>query len=68
MVFIEAPLFTKLVKDLLPDEEYRKLQWTLLLRPDTGVVIQHSGGLRKIRWNIPGHGKRGGLRFIYERT
>jgi hypothetical protein len=35
------------------------------LRPDTGVIIQHSGGLRKIRWNIPGQGKRGGLRLIY---
>ena len=65
MIFIETPLFTKLVKDLLPDETYRLLQQTLLLRPDTGNLIRGSGGLRKMRWNIEGRGKRGGVRIIY---
>ena len=65
MVFIETPIFTKLVKELLPDEHYRELQRILLLRPDAGHIIQGSGGLRKIRWNIPGRGKRGGVRIIY---
>jgi hypothetical protein len=39
MVFIETPVFTKLVKDLLLDEEYRKLQEALLLRPESGALI-----------------------------
>lgn len=65
MVFIETPIFTKLTRDLLSDDYYRDLQRMLLLRPDAGDIIQGSGGLRKIRWNIPGHGKRGGLRIIY---
>jgi mRNA-degrading endonuclease RelE of RelBE toxin-antitoxin system len=65
MIFIETPLFTKLIKDFLPDEDYRLLQLTLLLRPEAGDVIRGSGGLRKIRWNVPGSGKRGGLRIIY---
>jgi hypothetical protein len=30
-----------------------------------GVIIQGSGGLRKIRWAISGRGKRGGVRTIY---
>jgi len=65
MVFIETPLFTKLIQDVLPDEDYRLLQQTLLLRPEAEVLIPGGGGLRKIRWNLPGSGKRGGLRIIY---
>lgn len=65
MLFIETPIFTKQVKDLLSDEEYRRLQEALLLRPEAGNLIPGGGGLRKIRWRISGKGKRGGLRVIY---
>jgi hypothetical protein len=65
MVFIETPLFTKLIKELLPDENYRRLQQTILIRPEAGDIIRGGGGLRKIRWKLPGGGKRGGLRIIY---
>lgn len=65
MLFIETPVFTKQIKALLPDSEYRKLQEALLMRPDIGDLIPGSGGLRKIRWNASGSGKRGGLRVIY---
>jgi hypothetical protein len=36
-----------------------------MLRPEQGPVIAGSGGLRKVRWSLPGSGKRGGLRVIY---
>lgn len=65
MLFIETPLFTKLIQELLPDEFYRVLQQTLILRPETGDVIQGGGGLRKMRWKTSNRGKRGGLRIIY---
>jgi mRNA-degrading endonuclease RelE of RelBE toxin-antitoxin system len=65
VVFIEAPIFSKLVYDYLNEDEYAALQWTLAVRPETGKVIQGSGGLRKIRYSGKGHGKRGGTRFIY---
>ncbi len=65
MLFIETPTFTKLVKDLMPDDEYRKIQLALVLRPEAGKIIPGSGGLRKIRWKSGGSGKRGGLRLIY---
>jgi len=65
MIFIETPLFTKLVRGLLPDDSYAALQQVLIYRPDAGNVITGSGGLRKIRWRVPGSGKRGGLRVIY---
>lgn len=35
------------------------------MRPEAGDLIRGSGGLRKIRWSLPGKGKRGGLRIIY---
>jgi len=65
MVFIETSIFTREIQWLLPDESYRMLQSVLMLRPDAGSVIRGSGGLRKIRWNLPGSGKRGALRVIY---
>lgn len=65
MVFIETPLFTKLVSDYLSDEEYAELQQVILLRPEAGTVIPGSGGLRKLRWAVGQQGKRGGLRVIY---
>lgn len=65
MLFIESTIFTRLVKDLLTDDEYRELQLTLIERPDIGPVIQNGGGLRKMRWALPGRGKSGGVRVIY---
>lgn len=65
MIFIETSVFTNEIRQLLSDEHYRKLQMALMLRPDAGDLIQGSGGLRKIRWNLPGRGKRGALRVIY---
>ncbi len=65
MKIVETPVFTKRVKTLIPEEEYRKLQNELILNPERGKIIKGSGGLRKIRWSIPGKGKSGGVRVIY---
>ena len=65
MIFIETSIFTKEIQRLIPDDIYRMLQTALMLRPDSGKLIRGSGGLRKIRWNLPGSGKRGALRIIY---
>ncbi len=65
MEIIETPIFTKMIGDVLSDEEYRELQWALLLNPKVGVVIPGGAGLRKLRWHFSGSGKRGGLRVIY---
>lgn len=65
MIFIETSIFTKEIHRLLPDDDYRELQHALLIHPDSGAIIPASNGLRKMRWTIPGKGKRGGLRVIY---
>jgi mRNA-degrading endonuclease RelE of RelBE toxin-antitoxin system len=65
MLIIETSIFTRQVRELLSDEEYRELQMALANRPHAGSVIAGSGGLRKVRWAIKGRGKRGGVRVIY---
>ncbi len=65
MLFVETPIFTQEIGDLLGDDDYRALQCALALRPEAGPIIQGSGGLRKVRWGTRGRGKRGGLRIIY---
>ncbi len=63
--FIETKLFTRLVGELLSDEEYALLQQALIADPEVGDVIPGSGGVRKMRWGVSGRGKRSGLRVIY---
>lgn len=65
MIFIETSIFTKEIQRLVSDDIYRTLQSALMLRPDAGSLIRGGSGLRKVRWNLPGSGKRGSLRTIY---
>ena len=67
LVFLEAPPFTRLLRDYLTDESYRELQRTLMENPEMGDVMPGTGGFRKVRWEDTrrGKGKQGGLRVIY---
>jgi len=65
--FIELPAFSRHRADYLTDEAFRSLQQLLMLNPWCGDVIQHTGGLRKVRTGDEQRhkGKRGGSRIIY---
>ena len=63
--FVELPLFTEQITGLVDDTAYSLFQKEMLLQPEQGDVIPHSGGLRKARMRLPGLGKRGGARVIY---
>jgi mRNA-degrading endonuclease RelE of RelBE toxin-antitoxin system len=65
MLFVESPLFTGQVTLLLSDDEYLRLQLVIGANPGAAPVIRDTGGLRKIRWSVPGRGKSGGIRVIY---
>jgi len=65
MKIIETTIFTKKLKTLIEDEEYRNLQNELIKNPEIGKLIRGSGGLRKVRWSLTGRGKSGGVRIIY---
>ena len=63
--FIESPVFSQQIDDLLTGEEQRELQLNLLEKPDRGDLIKGSGGMRKLRFAGSGRGKRGGIRIVY---
>lgn len=63
--FRETYRFTKRVVELLDDESYAKLQLYLAEFPDAGDLIKGGGGIRKLRYALPGRGKSGGARVIY---
>lgn len=65
MIIIETHIFTRRIKELMGDDEYKALQEALVNRPDMGAIIQGTGGLRKVRWTLEGRGKSGGVRAIY---
>ena len=44
-VFLETPLFTRLLGDYLTDESYRRLQRALLENPEMGDVMPDTGGV-----------------------
>lgn len=65
MVFIETSYFTARLHQWLDDSAYAAMQSYLSANPEAGVLIQATGGLRKLRWAASGKGKRGGVRVIY---
>ena len=65
MLLIETSIFTKQIKELVSDEEYRQLQQDLLVQPDKGDVVKNGGGIRKVRCAQGNKGKSGGIRVIY---
>ena len=66
-LFVELPPFQRYRRHYLDDDDFRLLQFVLLESPEAGDLIQHTGGLRKLRYadDRRGKGKRGGLRVIY---
>jgi len=62
---IETPTFTRQIRELLADDDYREFQSRLAANPELGALIKGSGGIRKIRVGLSGRGKRGGARVIY---
>ena len=51
--FIEVPLFTKRWKEIgLTDEELTALQLLLLKDPQSGPVMEGTGGIRRVRFPL----------------
>lgn len=63
--FIETPIFTRQIKQIATDDEFKELQKELIESPDKGDLIQKTGGLRKIRMATGSQGKSGSARVIY---
>lgn len=65
MIFIETSHFTKLISDLVSDDEYAAFQHMLAAQPDKGDLMVGCGGVRKVRMPAQGKGTSGGARVIY---
>ena len=63
--FIEQPLFTRQLLELVDDDEYRMFQNELAANPEKGPLVKGTGGLRKARMSLPSRGKSGGARVLY---
>ena len=64
--FIEVPLFTKRWKEIgLNDRELRALQIMLLKDPESGPIMEGTGGIRKVRFPLENRGKSGSVRVCY---
>jgi len=61
----ETAPFQRKIAGLLSDEERADLVAYLAEHPSAGVLIQGTGGIRKLRWARRGGGKSGGIRVIY---
>lgn len=56
--FIEVPLFTRRWKEIgLSDDELLALQIMLLKDPESGPVMESTGGIRKVRFPVANRGK-----------
>ncbi len=62
---VETPEFIAATRRIMDDEERAMLIDYLACNPRAGDLIQGTGGVRKLRWGMPGRGKRGGARVIY---
>jgi hypothetical protein len=61
----ELPEYTRRAARLLSDSERQGIVDHLAVFPEAGVLIQGTGGLRKLRWGRRDSGKSGGVRVIY---
>lgn len=55
--FIEVPLFTKRWREIgLTDDDLLQLQIMLLKDPESGPIIEGTGGIRKVRFPLENRG------------
>ena len=62
---VELPEFQRRAISLLSDSEKQAVISYLAAHPQSGAIMQGTGGIRKLRWAIGSKGKSGGVRVIY---
>jgi hypothetical protein len=62
---VETWLFEKQWPSYWREDEHDQFVSFIASDPEAGVVVENSGGVRKVRWKRTGTGKSGGVRVIY---
>lgn len=57
--------FDRRAARLLGEMAVAELSAYLAAHPEAGDVVAGTGGVRKVRWALPGRGKRGGARALH---
>ena len=64
--FIEIPLFSRRWTEIgLDEDDLLALQIMLLKDPESGPVLEGTGGIRKVRFPLKNRGKSGSVRVCY---
>ncbi len=64
--FVEIPLFSKRWTEIgLDEDDLLALQIMLLKDPESGSVMEGTGGIRKVRFPLKNRGKSGSVRVCY---
>jgi hypothetical protein len=63
--FVWLRTFARAARGVLDDEDLRVIEEALCTNVHSGALMPRTGGFRKLRHPMPGHGKRGGARIIY---
>lgn len=61
----ELPEYIRAAEKLLSEAERQDVIRALATNPRAGVLIEGTGGVRKLRWGRGSQGKSGGVRVIY---
>lgn len=64
-VIVETQPYQRAVQRIWDSSTQVEFKNFIGLNPEAGDVIPGTGGIRKVRWQGSGHGKRGGVRIIY---
>ena len=62
---VELPEFIKKAEKIFTKNERASIINYLASNPASGVLMQGTGGIRKLRWAAKGKGKSGGSRVVY---
>jgi len=61
----ETQTFLRQAEKIWDDEERMALIDHVARKPEDGVIVPGTGGVRKMRWGRASAGKRGGARVVY---
>ena len=62
---VETPEFLPATRKLFSDAQHALLIDYMAANPSSGDLVKGTGGVRKLRWAMPGKGKSSGARVIY---